>query len=427
MALALGVLSAPGCGGCASCNDHDDAGADAGVDGGVRDGGVDAGADGGATACETAALPALTSVSLAPGHRFQSPVFMTQAPGDDATFYVVEQGNGAAGHIRVVRDGKVLDAPFLTVPDLGPGLEEGLLGLAFHPDYASNGRFFVYYVTAAPRHDVLAEYARESADRANPTEVRRLVDLPDKYSNHNGGMITFGPDGMLYLGIGDGGSGGDPDQNGQNPTTLFGTILRLDVDAASTDFAAAGNPFSEPAGAPQVWLYCLRNPWRFSFDRKTNDLYIGDVGQNRFEEVDVLPAGSRGGVNYGWSAYEGDSVYNQDRADRVKGPVTPPVLAYAHGSDPVLPNACSITGGYVYRGAAIPALDGFYLFSDYCSDRVAAFKLDDKGEACGYQAIVGLAGADVGERGVASFAEDHQGELYVVYRSGDVRRIVAPD
>jgi glucose/arabinose dehydrogenase len=366
-------------------------------------------------------IPALGTEMIG---NFDSPIYVAQAPGSTDTLWIVEQG----GTIRLVRDGATLPTPFLDISAgsiIDAGGEQGLLGLAFHPDYAANGRFFVYY-TANGGNNVVAEYRRSAGnpDVADPMQVSpRLVDEPDSEGNHNGGMITFGPDGFLYVGMGDEGGGCDrhgAGGNAQNLDTLFGKILRLDVDAAGADFAAAGNPFSGAEGLPQIWAYGLRNPWRFSFDRMTDELYIGDVGQNRQEEISYQAAGSAGGLNYGWRVHEGD-LMNTCMDTTLEGPSahTPPILALDQGAAP-LDGSCAVVGGYVYRGSAIPGLRGVYLFGDNCSRNVAAFRYCD-GMVRGVQEVTDL------ERGgnLASFGEDLAGELYLMYvGSGAVLKIV---
>jgi glucose/arabinose dehydrogenase len=355
-------------------------------------------------------------------------VFVTHAPGDDDSLYVVEQ----PGRIRIVRDGAVLAEPFLDISDGVRFFQErGLLGLAFHPDYAANGRFFVYYTPASEMRNVVAEYARsaDDPDRAAEDEVRRLLRPQDPDSNHNGGMLAFGPDGRLYVGMGDGGGGCDrhpPNGNAQDLDSPFGKLHRLDVDAAERDFAASGNPFVEAAGLDTIWAYGLRNPWRFSFDRETGDLYIGDVGQDQFEEINFQPASSGGGENYGWRDFEGE-VSSTASGCEPTGLVedhVPPILAIPHGIDrTVVRQAQSVAGGYVYRGQAIPALRGAYLYGDFGSRDVGAFRYcaaEDR--LVGHQRLSGLTGAG---RGLASFGQDSRGELYLVYvESGEVLRIV---
>ncbi|MEM1413624.1 MAG: PQQ-dependent sugar dehydrogenase [Myxococcota bacterium] len=410
-----------------ACGDDDAPATDAGD--------ADTGTDGDAggtedlgSACPTPAFPALTAVDVAPGVRFAQPVFATTAPGDADAIYVVEK----EGTIRVVRDGAVLPTPFLDVRgEVLTASEQGLLGLAFHPDYATNGRFFVFLTPGEPRRNVVAEYARdpESPFQALPEEVERLVEVEDSQPNHNGGMLAFGPDGFLYVGIGDEGGGGDrfgEIGNGLDRTTLFGTLLRLDVDAGPS-FAAAGNPFTMPEGLPQIWAYGLRNPWRFSFDRETGDLWIGDVGQNAFEEIDFLPAATPGGSNFGWRAYEGFAVFNAANVDLAEERVDP-VLVYPHEveAQPIGPGV-SITGGYVYRGEAIPALDGVYLYGDFQSNQIAGVRLCE-GEVVQHERLRGLARGGGSAAGLTSFGEDAQGELLLMYLfGGELRRVVAAD
>ena len=312
---------------------------------------------------------------------------------------------------------------------MSSGYEEGLLGLAFHPDYnepgdPDNGRFFIYYTRSGGSNirDIVAEYRRsdENPFEADLTEVQRLVDLDDRYDNHNGGMISFGPDGYLYVGIGDEGLGNDPARHGQNLDTLFASILRLDVSAPDDQFAAPGNPFSpstDPVGDPRIWHYGLRNPWRFSFDRNTGDMWIGDVGQDRWEEINFARADST--ANFGWSAFEGEEVRNDDQLD-TPTPPTSPLRAISHSMDPIVDRGNSVTGGYVYRGRAIEGLDGFYFYADFNNGNVGAFQRV-AGEVCNDQAI-----EELSQSQVSSFGEDANGELYIMYLgAGEVYRIVA--
>jgi len=383
------------------------------------------GGTGGTPSCTPRVVPPLATKAIAEAAGRPSwhlPLYVTQTPSAPE-LYVVEQ----SGRIWVAQNDAALSDPFLDLRDVvSSAQEEGLLGLAFHPDYnkagdPDNGRFFVYYTEPGGSRirDVLAEYHRSAGDPlvADPTLVQRLIDLDDNRSNHNGGMMTFGPDGFLYLGIGDGGSG--QADNGQNLDTLFGTILRLDVDASNDGFAAPGNPFSastQPPGDPRIWHYGLRNPWRFSFDRVMGDMYIGDVGAKAWEEIDFA-AVATGGINYGWSAYEG----NEPRDDQpLPTPATFPIRVISHSSDPILGDGiAAVTGGYVYRGNGIPGLDGFYFYADFGNGRVAAFEYEN-GTLCNDQEVGELAGAFV-----SSFGEDNDGELYITYLGGEVYRIVA--
>jgi glucose/arabinose dehydrogenase len=385
---------------------------------------ADVPADRAAPGCTLGTLPTLTTTSVAGAATFDHPIFVTQAPGSSDTLWVVER----SGRIRLVRGGAILPTPFLDVSSriatsTARGEECGLLGLAFHPDYVTNGRFFVYYCSSGTRTDVLAEYHRgATADVADGAEVRRLVALTDPEGNHNGGMLAFGPDRFLYASIGDGGGAGDVHGtygNGLNTSVLFGKILRLDVDNVAGMFAAAGNPFSGASGLPQIWAYGLRNPWRFSFDRMTGDLYIGDVGQGAVEEIDVQAGGAPGGQNYGWRAYEGTSVYSAAEMSRATTRVDP-IVAVPHGSGAVpVRAACAIVGGYAYRGAAIPGLRGVYLYTDHCSTDVAALRW------CGGSMIAGNVRVLTVPNGTSAFGQDNAGEMYIVNIDGTVRRITA--
>lgn len=351
---------------------------------------------------------ALTLAPVATGLDF--PLFLT-APTGDARLFVVEKG----GLIRVVKGGSVIATPFLDLSALvSSGSEQGLLGLAFDPQYGANGRFFVSY-TNRDGNNVLASYqVSVDADQADAGSnvIRLTVDQP--YDNHNGGHIAFGPDGYLYLGIGDGGSGGDPQGHGQDRNDLLGSILRLDVSGATGYAVPASNPLVGVAGTrDEVWNWGLRNPWRFSFDRSTGDLYIGDVGQGAREEVDVSAAASGGGkgLNYGWNIMEGMQCYDASSCDMTG--LTLPVLDYTHS------DGCSVTGGYVYRGTAIPALAGTYFYSDYCGGWVRSFRF-----AGGAVTEAGSWEALAPGGGVPSFGEDGTGELYVLSDAGGVYRIV---
>ena len=342
------------------------------------------------------------------------PVFLTQAPGNRALLFVVEK----TGRIRVIRNGALLSTPFLDLTDsVSTGSEQGLLGLAFPPDYATSGRFYVSYTS--PRGpqgggtSVVERYRVTSKpELADPASGERLLTVDQPYSNHNGGMLVFGPDGFLYFGLGDGGSGGDPLGTGQDRRDLLGSLLRLDVSGAGGYVVPPGNPYAgSGVNRPELWNYGLRNPWRFSFDRGTGDLYIGDVGQNAREEIDVQPAGSAGGENYGWNTMEGFSCYAA--ASCSQAGLTLPVLDYDHGQ------GCSVTGGYVYRGTALPTLRGRYFYSDYCAGWIRSF-VYSAGVATDQQTHATLAT----NGSVTSFGEDADGELYVLTQNGVIYRIV---
>ena len=334
------------------------------------------------------------------------PVHLTSPP-DDPRLFVVEK----LGAIRVIEDGQVLPTPFLDLRgEVSGGSEQGLLSVAFHPDYASNGRFFVDYTNRAGDTRVV-EY-RVSADpaRADPAPVRTILSVDQPFANHNGGLLVFGPDNMLYVGLGDGGSGGDPQGNGQDLGTLLGKILRIDVDAGTPYAIPPDNPFVGQAGARgEIWAFGLRNPWRFSFDRGSGELFIADVGQNDIEEVNARP-GSEGGVNYGWSVMEGSECFQDDDCDGTG--LALPVIEYDHG------DGCSVTGGFVYRGNALPELQGHYFYSDFCSGFVRSFRL------AGAAAVEERSRPELEPGGsVTSFGEDAEGELYLLIREGSVHRI----
>ncbi len=340
------------------------------------------------------------------------PVLLTHAPGDASRLFVLEQD----GLVRVVRDGVLRPDPFLDVRAVtSSGGERGLLGLAFHPDYASNGFLFVNHTDTNGDTRILRFTRGPSADEADPASLEVVLEVDQPFANHNGGHLAFGPDGMLYIGLGDGGSGGDPEGNGQDRSTLLGSMLRLDVDALPYS-VPPDNPFvGDPAAAPETWAYGLRNPWRFSFDRATGDLWIGDVGQNDLEEISFQAAASTGGENYGWNVLEGTSCYDAPTCDATG--TVPPVHEYTHA------DGCSVTGGYVYRGSVVPAFEGRYLFADYCSGwiRSLGFEGGEVTDVVDHEPAFGTISS------VASFGEDAAGELYVVSLGGTVYRIVAPD
>jgi len=319
--------------------------------------------------------------------------------------FVTEQG----GTIQLVENGKT--HLFLTIPEVNSrGVEQGLLGLALHPDFTKNGQLFVVY-TDANKQPTLARYTASDPNFADPASAKVLLTTPHPYDNHNGGQIAFGPDGYLYWGIGDGGSGGDPANNGQSLKTLLAKIVRLDVNGAS--LIPADNPFANRADARgEIWAYGLRNPWRFSFDRKTGDLFIADVGQNAYEEVNYQPATSKGGENYGWSAFEANHNFKAEGDSRPTGLIFP-VAEYPHGDA-----GCSVTGGYVYRGAALPALDGAYLYGDYCSGQMWTLHRDASG-AWQNQPFMKT------EWNMTSFGQDPAGELYMADRGGTLYRLEA--
>lgn len=335
------------------------------------------------------------------------PVYATHAGDGSGRLFVVEK----PGRIQIVRDGAVDQTPFLDITDRvgSSGSEQGLLSVAFHPAYAENGQLFVNY-TDRNGDTVIARF-QASGDTADPNSETVLLQIDQPYRNHNGGLVKFGPDGYLYIGMGDGGSAGDPENNGQRLDTLLGKLLRLDVDGSAPYAIPVSNPWADGQGArPEIWAYGLRNPWRFAFDRQTGDLYTADVGQNRIEEVSVQPADSSGGENYGWNILEGSDCFQALRCDH-EGTVLP-VAEYTHDQ------GCSITGGYVYRGANFPQLNGIYLFGDYCSGQVWMLRELAPGRWWQRAALQT-------DLQISSFGEDQAGELYITSLSdGGLYRVV---
>ncbi len=343
------------------------------------------------------------------------PLDLVNAGDGTGRLFVVEQ----AGRVVVVQAGEKLEPAFLDIRErISAGGERGLLGLAFHPNYADNGLFYVNY-TDLNGDTVVAEYSvGDDPGSADPASERVLLTVPQPFSNHNGGDLAFGPDGYLYIATGDGGSGGDPLDSGQSLDTHLGKLLRIDVnssDANSSDANSgtpyavpADNPFVNTAGAlPEIWAYGLRNPWRFSFDRDTGDLYIGDVGQNAFEEVDFQSADSAGGENYGWNVMEGFHCYNANSCD--ESGLVLPIAEYPHSE------GNSVTGGYVYRGEAVPELVGQYVYGDFGSGRVWRAQRQNGEWTSEVLLESGL--------NIAGFGTDEAGELYVVAINGGVYRL----
>jgi len=329
-------------------------------------------------------------------------LYVTGAPGEASRLFVVRQ----SGTVRILQRGRLTGRLFLNVSGLvRSGGEQGLLGLAFHPGYARNGRIFVNY-TDRGGDTVVAEYRRAGRNRVNPSSARVLLRIAQPFSNHNGGHLAFGPDGMLYIAVGDGGSSGDPGRNAQDRGSLLGKILRIDVDSRTGGRPygiPSGNPFASGGGRPEVYAYGLRNPWRFSFDRKRGDLWIGDVGQNRVEEIDFARKGRGAGLNFGWNAFEGRSAFAGAGALQGRAP-TRPVAQYTHA------RGCSVTGGYVYRGSRAPALRGRYLYADYCTGELWSMRAGPR---------PGTPRRETGRlnvrlRTVTSFGESTGGDLYVI-------------
>ncbi len=354
-------------------------------------------------------LPSVRVGRAFPSISFDRMVYLTQPDGMPERLYLVLQ----PGRIMVFDNVPEPSAPQTFLDIRGRvsdrGNEEGLLGLAFDPDYMTNGYFYVYYSAASPRRSIIARYqASPDAASADPDSEKVIMEIGQPFQNHNGGHIAFGPDGYLYVGLGDGGSGGDPRGHGQDLGTLLGTILRIDVstlDETGSYAVPRDNPFVGVEGArPEIWAYGLRNPWRFSFDRESGDLWAGDVGQNKLEEIDII----KQGANYGWNIMEGTSCFGNAGCD-IEG-LEAPVAEY--GRD----GGCSVTGGYVYRGSRIPSLVGAYVYGDFCTGNIWALRYD------GSRAVEQAKIADT-DLQIASFAEGPDGEVYVLSFTGEIARL----
>lgn len=367
----------------------------------------------------SAAATALTTVRVASG--FNRPVYLTYAPGDSARLFVVEQ---QTGRIRIIRNDSVLVRPFLDIGSLiSISSERGLLCMAFHPDFPDSAYFYVNYTNTSGALTLARFTVSPDPDSADHGSEIVLLTIPEPEANHNGGTVAFGPnDGYLYLGVGDGGGAGDQHGtigNGQDSTTLLGSILRIDVNGGSPYAIPPANPFVGRSGADEIWAYGLRNPWRMSFDRANGNLYIADVGQDKWEEIDFQPASSAGGENYGWRLMEGLHCYNPP-TDCDPGGLVLPITDYSHA------NGCSITGGYVYRGCHIPDLRGTYFYADYCSGRIWSFHYDGSIMTDSMERTAELApGNGMSIDNISSFGEDIEGELYILdLADGEIYKIV---
>ncbi|MDE2750852.1 MAG: PQQ-dependent sugar dehydrogenase [Chloroflexota bacterium] len=352
-----------------------------------------------------AAAFALTAVATG----FERPIYATHAGDGSGRMFLLEQ----TGKVWIIDGGERSPVPFLDMSDLitptanRPYSEQGLLGLAFHPDFDSNGLFFVSY-TDHDGSSVIARYrvSEEEPDSADPDSGELVIYLAQPYANHNGGHIEFGPDGYLYFALGDGGAANDPLGAGQNRQLLLGSILRIDIDVELGYAIPPDNPFDGlTAARDEIWAYGLRNVWRFNFDRLTGDMYMADVGQNQWEEINFQPAESPGGENYGWNVWEGEHIFAGGSAPNH----VPPIAEYSHAL------GCSVTGGVVYRGAAIPELEAVFLFGDYCSGRIWAAWRDP---ALNWR-MDELMHTNMA---ISSFGEDEAGEAYVIDYGGTLYR-----
>ena len=341
---------------------------------------------------------------------FSNPLGITHAGDGTGRLFIVERG----GRIWLVKSGASQKTLFLDVSDrvITAGGEQGLLGLAFPPDYAGKGYFYVHYSGSPDGRTVVSRIRLSSdPDSADPATEEVLLTTAQPFGNHNGGQMQFGPDGYLYIGLGDGGSGGDPLKKAQDLTSLLGKILRIDVESGAEPYGTpSDNPFvNDPSAASEIWALGLRNPWRFSFDRTTGDLYIGDVGQSSREEVNVQAAGSPGGENYGWSIMEGTGCFGNPSCDTTG--ISLPVVEYDHSE-----GECSVTGGSVYRGDAFPAMRGIYLYGDFCSGRIWGLQR----QGAFWENVFLLDSPYL----ISTFGEDEAGSLYLAdYASGDIYRI----
>jgi glucose/arabinose dehydrogenase len=348
------------------------------------------------------------------------PVQVVAAPGDTSRIFIVEQRSGSTGRIRIfnLNTGTLNSTAFLSV-SVNTSSEQGLLGLAFHPDYENNGYFYINY-TASGGTYIKRYTVSSNPDIADSGSAYTIMTISQPYSNHNGGWLGFSPiDGYLYIGTGDGGSAGDPGNRAQDITNQkLGKMLRIDVDGGSPYGIPADNPFVGITGDDEIWAYGLRNPWRCSFDRQTGDLWIADVGQNAYEEITFQPASSEGGENYGWRCYEGNHSYNTSGCPN-SSTMTFPVWEYSHSY------GCSVSGSAIYRGSAIPSLDGTYFFADYCTSKIWSFRYDGSNTYDYEDRTSELAPGSGSISSISAFGEDANGEIYICDLGGEVYKIVA--
>jgi len=374
----------------------------------------------------------LSTVEIAKG--FTKPVYICQPPDDYDRLFVLEQ----KGIIKIIKNGKKVRKPFADLRDrihnpITPGDERGLLGLAFHPNYQSNGFVYINY-TDGDNHTIVSRFhVSQDPDRLDRNSEKVLIKLKQPFSNHNGGHMTFGPDGYLYISVGDGGKWGDPFNHAQNLETLFGSILRIDVDSGDPYGIPDDNPFTKNKDArSEIWLYGFRNVWRFSFDRETGDVYLGDVGQDLWEEIDFISAKEKGGQNFGWRIMEGKHCYDPKNNCDTTGVL--PIFEYPNdanymktliGMDELNVDGCSVTGGYVYRGKAIPSLQGTYFFADYCSGNIWSL-IEQDGIATDFKNRTEEFNLSGGKwtHYISSFGEDNDGELYLVDYNGAIYKLV---
>ena len=372
----------------------------------------------------------LSSILIADG--FKKPVFVTSYPNDSRLLYVVEQ----AGVIKIIKNGKKIKTPFFdinknVVDPIRPGDERGLLGFAFHPNHINNRKFYINYMNN-DGYTIVSEFSVDSKLVANHQSERILFKLKQPYRNHNGGDIQFGPDGYLYISIGDGGKAGDPLNAGQDLNTLLGKIIRINVDEKPYGIPKSNPFYGQKDKRSEIWAWGLRNVWRFSFDKKTGDIYYGDVGQNKWEEINFEPASSKGGMNFGWRIMEANHCYDPKENCPQKG-LTKPIIEYPNdanymmilgGGSQTNTEGCSVTGGYVYRGKNIKFMNGIYVFGDYCSGNIWTTNVEN-GIAKNFKnrtEEINIGGGEFTTY-ISSFGQDANGEIYIVDYNGGIYQL----
>ena len=382
----------------------------------------------------------LSSVLIADGYK--KPVFITSYPNNAKLLYIVEQ----AGLIKIINDGKKLSRPFFdinkrVVNPNRPGDERGLLGFAFHPNHTNNGKFYINYMDN-DGNTIVSEFSTNSELRANHKSERIILKLKQPYGNHNGGDIQFGPDGYLYISIGDGGKAGDPLNAGQDLSSLFGKIIRIDIEQKPYGIPKSNPFFGQKDKREEIWAWGLRNVWRFSFDKQTGDKYLADVGQNKWEEVNFEPASSKGGLNYGWRIMEANHCYDPKENCPTEGLIKP-IIEYPNDANhPAFAfriieelsfsetdvEGCSVTGGYVYRGQKIKSMEGQYIFGDYCSGNIWTLKVVN-GKAINFKnrtEEINIGGGEFTTY-ISSFGQDSDGEIYIIDYNGGIYKLIESD
>ena len=382
----------------------------------------------------------LSSVLIADGYK--KPVFITSYPNNAKLLYIVEQ----AGLIKLINDGKKLSRPFFdinkrVVNPNRPGDERGLLGFAFHPNHTNNGKFYINYMDN-DGNTIVSEFSTNSELRANHKSERIILKLKQPYGNHNGGDIQFGPDGYLYISIGDGGKAGDPLNAGQDLSSLFGKIIRIDIEQKPYGIPKSNPFFGQKDKREEIWAWGLRNVWRFSFDKQTGDKYLADVGQNKWEEVNFEPASSKGGLNYGWRIMEANHCYDPKENCPTEGLIKP-IIEYPNDANhPAFAfriieelsfsetdvEGCSVTGGYVYRGQKIKSMQGQYIFGDYCSGNIWTLRVVN-GKAINFKnrtEEINIGGGEFTTY-ISSFGQDSDGEIYIIDYNGGIYKLIESD